>query len=155
MEDEVRAACLLNFAHFVSWPDEALVKDRPFVIGVLGHRSGFSNTLEKMVAGEMVKQHPIVVESFADCAAAQACQILYVPESFEDRFNAKSLAHAPVLTVDETDLFLEKGGIARLGFARGRIKIKINLAAAEAASLRVSSKLLRFCEIATFGPLAD
>ena len=55
--------------------------------------------------------------------------------------------NSPILTVGETDSFINEGGIIRFVRSGGRIHFQINPDAAERASLRVSARLLRLADI--------
>jgi hypothetical protein len=49
--------------------------------------------------------------------------------------------------VSDADRFAERGGMIRFVTDRNRIRLQLNLTAAEAAHLTISSKLLRVAEI--------
>jgi hypothetical protein len=49
--------------------------------------------------------------------------------------------------VSDADRFAERGGMIRFVSDRNRIRLQLNLDAAEAAHLTISSKLLRVAEI--------
>jgi hypothetical protein len=51
-----------------------------------------------------------------------------------------------ILTVGDTEGFAEDGGIIRFVTEKNRIRFRINVDAAEAAHLVISSKLLRLAE---------
>jgi hypothetical protein len=51
--------------------------------------------------------------------------------------------------VSDADRFAERGGMIRFVTDRSRIRLQINPAAAEAARLTISSKLLRVAEVIT------
>ena len=51
------------------------------------------------------------------------------------------------LTVSDVDGFAERGGIIQLTTESGKIRLKINVIAAKASNLVISSKLLRSAEI--------
>jgi hypothetical protein len=59
------------------------------------------------------------------------------------------LKRRPLLTVSDADGFAQRGGIIRFVTDRSRIRLQLNLEAAEAAHLTISSKLLRVAEIVT------
>ena len=48
----------------------------------------------------------------------------------------------PILTVSETDRFVQAGGIINLLIEQNKVHFEINAAAAKKAGLKVSSKLL-------------
>jgi hypothetical protein len=56
---------------------------------------------------------------------------------------AKALSERHVLTVGETSDFTERGGILNFVIHDGRLRFEVNVAAAEAHHLKVSSKLLQ------------
>jgi hypothetical protein len=57
----------------------------------------------------------------------------------------------PILTVGDVDDFAAQGGIIELDVQNNRIKLLVNLQAANQAQLRVSSKLLRKSQIVASG----
>ena len=146
-EYEVKAAYLFNFAKFVEWPPQALARDSTtFNICLLG--DPFEGALEKIVEGEVLDGRRLAVRHVRGGEDLQGCQILYVPasEARAPRLFA-GLSRQPVLTVGETDNFLSNGGIVRFVQVAGRIRFQINPGAAERASLKLSSKLLRLAMI--------
>jgi hypothetical protein len=56
-----------------------------------------------------------------------------------------------ILTVGDTEGFAQSGGIIRFVTENNRIRFRINVDAAEAAHLTISSKLLRLAEVAAPG----
>jgi hypothetical protein len=53
----------------------------------------------------------------------------------------------PVLTVGDTDGFASEGGIVNFKIEAGRVRLQINMVAAERARIGISSKLLSLAEI--------
>ncbi len=51
-----------------------------------------------------------------------------------------------ILTVGESDAFLDKGGIINFVLEQGKVRFEINDRAAEEAGLKISSKLLRLAK---------
>jgi len=52
-----------------------------------------------------------------------------------------------ILTVGDADEFVERGGVIRFVTENNKVRLRINLEAAKAAHLTISSKLLRSAEI--------
>ena len=75
--------------------------------------------------------------------------ILFICDSEKDRLPQilKSLESAPVLTVGEMSDFAERGGVIRFKVEQDRIRLEINVAAAERSRLRISSQLLKLARI--------
>ena len=149
-EYQLKAVFLFNFAHFVEWPPGAPADGAPFVIGVLG-KDPFGSSLDEVVRGEALSGHPLAVERYADVTRLRNCQILFIP--------AAELAHLPeileslkgrsVLTVTEGPA--PRGAVIDLLKEESRIRLRIDLAAAKANNLTISSKLLRPAEIVGAG----
>jgi hypothetical protein len=150
-EYQLKAVFLFNFAHFVEWPPGALSDDAaPFVIGVLG-KDPFGNSLDEAVRGESVSRHPLAVERYADIAGLRNCQILFIPAAELPHVAQilEALKGHSVLTV--TDGTAPRGAVITLLKEDSRIRMRIDLAAARANNLTISSKLLRPAEIVGAG----
>ncbi len=148
-ESEVKAVLLYNFTQFVEWPPEAFAgPDSPLVIGVLGH-DPFGRALDDLVEHETVGRHRIEVMRFRDVEEAASSHLLFIGSSERAASGAilERLQGRPILTVAEFDSFLERGGIVQLNRgANNKVRLRVNLAAARAASLTLSAKLLRVAE---------
>jgi hypothetical protein len=152
-EYQLKAAFLFNFAQFVSWPaDSTEEADAPFVIGILGD-DPFSGALDETVRGEHLGTRPYAVQRFRRVEDIKRCDILFIGRSERDRLPQilAGLAHRPILTVSDADGFLEAGGMIRFVTEQSRVRLRINVAGAQAAHLTLSSKLLRLAEIAPAG----
>lgn len=139
----LKAAFLFNFAKFVEWPPEAFAeRNSPFVIGVLDDDS-FVDELEQTVVGKKIEDHPITVQAFRSTEESMKCHILFL-NSEKRRLTEilQRLRGSPVLTVGETDRFIETGGMINFIAENNKIRFQINHDAAKAARLTVSSKLL-------------
>jgi hypothetical protein len=148
-EAQVKALFLYNFAKYVDWPDATFAQaDAPIVIGVMGD-SGFSDTLEKSVAGKRVGGRGIVVKSISEVGEDPACQILFVPASQKHRTDQvlTRLKGKPVLTVGETDEFLKSGGMINFFKKEGKVRLEIDLRPAREAKLHVNAKLLSVADV--------
>lgn len=148
-EYQVKAVFLFNFAQFVDWPADAFpASDTPLVIGVLGN-DPFGGALDETVRDERLGGRPFQVRRYQSVDEIETCHILFVSRSEGSRPETilAGLKHRPILTVSDADGFAERGGMIRFVTDRNRIRLQLNLAAAEAAHLTISSKLLRVAEI--------
>jgi hypothetical protein len=149
-EYQVKAVFLFNFAQFVEWPATAFADSRaPFVIGVLGD-DPFGEYLDKLVQSEKVGQRPFEVRRFRKAEDITDCHILFVSHDFTgfDRI-AGDLRTRSVLTAGDMDNFSRLGGMVRFVTVNGKIRLRINVAAAQESGLIISSKLLRSATIVT------
>jgi hypothetical protein len=144
-EPDVKAVYLFNFAQFVEWPETAFAsRDSSFVICILGD-DPFGRTLDEVVKGEVVNGRHFGVDRLRKVEDLKTCHILFVAEADADRFAriTAALDKRPILTVGDTDMFTAGGGIVRFVTDRKRVRLRVNVEAAKAANLSISSNLLR------------
>jgi len=152
-EYDLKAAFLLNFANFVEWPAHAFpAADTPITIGVLGE-DPFGSSLDEIVAGETVRGRRLVVRRYPSVDRVETCHILFVGASEARRLDAilEALGQRSILTVGETKDFTSRAGIIGFEVVQRRLRLRINLGAATAAQLVISSKLLRLAEVVNAG----
>jgi len=148
-EYEIKAVFLLNFSRFVEWPESAFeAPDAPFVLCIYG-RDPFGEVLDATVAGEKVGTREVSVRRISDVADASACHILFVHHSEQARLAEilTALDHRSTLTVSDSDRRARRGEMIRLVTDNDRVRLRIDVEAARAAGLTLSSNLLRAAEI--------
>jgi len=148
-EYQVKAVFLFNFSQFVEWPQQAFAApDAPFVIAIVGE-DPFGAQLDAAVRGETVMGHPLVVKRYHTVNEVEPCQILYISDSELARLDKilNSVERRSVLTVSDIERAAERGAVIQFTNERNRLRLRINVAAAKAAGLTISSKLLRPAEI--------
>jgi len=152
-EYQLKAVFLFNFAQFVEWPSSAFPEPQtPLVIGVLG-ADPFGAYLDETVRGETVNNHPLAVQRYRRVEEITTCHILFVSRPEQDHLAQLlvSLKGRSILTVGDAERFTARGGMIRFVTDHNRIRLRINVEAAEAANLNISSKLLRPAEIVSTG----
>ena len=147
-EYQVKAVFLFNFAQFVEWDASGARAGTPIIIGVLGD-DPFGAVLDETLRGERLGQRPFEVRRYRDGRDVAGCDILFISRSEGDEIGEiiAELKNRPILTVSDVHDFARRGGMIQFVTDRGRIRLRINPAAAEAADLTISSKLLRAAEI--------
>jgi len=148
-EYEVKAVFLFNFSQFVSWPPAAFgTADAPLIIAVLG-TDPFGHELDAVVKGERVGAHPLEVRRYSDVSQVKDCHILFIDRSEATQLGAivQALRGRSILTVSDIDDAARAGVMINLVTQSDRIRMQINVAAARAGGLTISSKLLRPAEI--------
>jgi hypothetical protein len=147
-EYEVKATFILNFTKFVEWPPSAFDSaDAPFIIVILGY-DPFGPFLDKTVAGEKVKGHPIVVQRYQMLKEVERSHLIFINIGEAEDMN-ETIASIPskVLTVSDSPEFNADGGMIRFATLADKTKLIVNIAAVKAAELVISSKLLNVAEI--------
>jgi len=153
-EYQVKAAFIYNFAKFVEWPPHTFkTSTDPIMICVLGENP-FGNVLDQAVTGKTVDGRRFLVRQLSGEQTAAGCQILFVSSSERYRSHAiltevktGETKNGAVLTIGETDDFTMQGGVINFKIEAGRVRLQVNVDAAERAKLRISSKLLSLAEI--------
>ena len=148
-EYQLKAVFLYNFAQFVDWPPRAFSNEQsPLVIGVLGE-DPFGASLDEAVRGETVNGRSLVVQRFHRVEEVGACHVLFVSRSESGRLEhiLARLRGRSILTVSDADGFTEFAGMIRFVTENNKIRLRINVEAARAADLTISSKLLRPAQI--------
>lgn len=141
LELAVKAAYLLKFPAFVEW-HEPLPPDT-FTLCVLGS-SPFQGLLRQAAADQHAEQRPVRVRSLPSVSAAAGCQMLYISGSATQSVAAAldALRGSPVLTVTDGQSDPATRGVINFALADGRVRFQVDLAAAAANHLSISSKLL-------------
>lgn len=164
-EGKIKAAFLYNFMNFVDWPEDKIADAKqPMTIGVIGSR-GFLKALEPLKQ-KKIKGRKITIRYFPDyeklkksddhqwtkkMQALKACHTLLLctcnlPSIESQRQIIKALKDSPVLTVGETNGFLESGGIINFLMDDEKVRFEISNTAAKRAKLKIRSKLLRLAK---------
>jgi hypothetical protein len=147
-EYELKAAFLYNFVKFVEWPADAFAGAKsPLSICVYGS-DPFGGSLEGVVRGEALGERGLLVQRPEALGDLRDCQVLFVSRSERQRLPEilARVGGAPVLTVGDTDGFLQAGGVINFVMEDNKVRFAINLQAAEHNRLTISSKLLRLAK---------
>lgn len=143
-EYRVKAALLFHFAQLVDWPPSAFASDSSAINLCTIGQDPFNGELETTLEGKSIGARPIRVLHFKEPQDLVSCHLLFVGASESKRlpFVLAEIGRAPVMTVGESDGFLEQGGMIRLDLEEGKIRFAINLDASELAGLKISSRML-------------
>jgi hypothetical protein len=150
-EEQVKAAYLLNFAKFIEWPAEAFTTaDATMNFCALG-RSPVVDELDASVRGKNISGHTITVRHLHGPEEIKDCHLLFLASSAvrQQQKLLQASKGAAVLLVAETPGFARAGGTINFILENGRLLFEVNVAAAENAHLRISSKLLALARIVT------
>jgi hypothetical protein len=144
-EYQIKAVFLFNFTQFVEWPAEAFPDaSSPLIIGVLGE-DPFGKVLDEAVQGDQAGSRPLLVRRWRQVHEVDDCHILFISQSQAGSLETilDHLKDRNILTVSDADGSARCGVMIRLVTENNRIRLQINLEAARAARLVISSKLLR------------
>ena len=146
-EDELKSATLLAFVQNAHWADQ-LAADTPLSVGVVG-RASFVHCAQTRIEGKSVNGRPLRVLAINGPVDSGCCQVVYfaTDKPAEIKPVLQSFSSAHVLTIGETDGFLEEGGAVNLFLMDGHMAFEVSLQTLGRAGIEISSKLLRFGQI--------
>jgi len=142
-EYSLKAAFLYNLAKFMDWPPNKFENDdSPIIIGVEGPEA-----LEKftvVVNGKIIARRKVVVRPIRSDAEIKDCQILFITRSQDDpTMELRNLAEKlAILTVGESDKFLDSGGMIRFYLEADNLRLEINNDSIHHAGLSIKANAL-------------
>ena len=143
-EYEVKAAFLFHFAQFVEWPEAAFHDaNSPLTYCTIGE-DAFHGSLDAALRGKMTGARAFRVEHINLPQEIQGCQVLFIGTKEKKLLPAilAGVKENAILTVGESEHFVQEGGMIGFLLDKNKVGFEINLEAAQKAKLRVSSKLL-------------
>jgi len=147
-EAEVKAAFLYNFTKFVEWPKQTFSStNAPIQFAVFGDEE-FSAKLKTLLGDKKAHGRSFEVKSIFTPQEAKNFHIVFVagPESRRAAQVLEATKKAPVLTIGESDQFLDAGGMINLFFEDAQLAFEVSPESAQKAGLEISSKLLRLAK---------
>lgn len=147
-EYKVKAAYLYNFAKFVEWPAEVLADPSlPLSICVYG-KDPFGSALDT-IKDKTVKGRKLVIERYSGINDLKECQITFISPSEKNNLAVilKKIKDMHMLTVSDMEGFADRGGMINLNKKENKIRLEINLEAAQQSGLKISSKLLKLAKV--------
>jgi len=150
MDYQVKAAFLVNFPKFVDWkPGTFADTNSPITVGIYGD-DNIAGEFERMIeGGRAVEGRPIVLERITSEQQITNCQVLFIARSERHRTRAviEKTKGSSVLTVGETEDFLEEGGIINMVPRDRKIRLQVNLGTARDSHLNISARLLKVADV--------
>jgi hypothetical protein len=143
-EDQVKAAYLYNFAKFVEWPTKDYLDSHSAIRLCVLADAGFEAELKKIVLGKTIASRPVMVMQPRRVEESRDCHILFIGSSQgkEAEKMIAALHDASVLTVGETNDFVQKGGMITFILQDDRVQFQVNHKVATRAGVHISARLL-------------
>ena len=144
-ETDVKAAFLYNCAKFVEWPKETFASESaPIQIAVIGDDE-FAAKLKSLLSDKKAQGRSFEVKKLSNPQEVKNFQMVLISNSENRRLQQilDAAKKSSVLTIGETEQFMDLGGMINLFFEDTQLRFDVNADAAEKAKLVISSKLLR------------
>ena len=147
-DQQVKAAFVLNFLKFVTWPEAPADTDAPIEVVVLG-ADDLARAIEQASARQQIGGRSIKVRAVRRAADIGAPQLLFIAASERDRLPVllREFEGRPVLTVGDGSGYGAAGVVLNFYTSDTRIRFEANTTAAARARLQISSHLLRLARI--------
>lgn len=148
-EPQMKAAFLLNFPKYVEWPEDSLPEPgSPIIVAIFGDET-VAEEFAALSNGKSIDGHPIKLIRNPTTEQCLECQILFIgaDEARKTSEIIKLLKCASVLTVGESEQFMEQGGMINLARRERRIVLEVNLEATRQTELKISSKLMALATV--------
>lgn len=147
-EHELRAAFLVRFTQFVEWPGVPAEASKAFTICVLGAHP-IEATLARLPELATAQGRSIQVRRVERPGAADGCEVLYIPPPQTHLLPQvqRELQGKPVLVVADAPGLADQGATISFVDKAGRLRFEINPGNAQAAGLKISSRLLKLATI--------
>lgn len=155
-EYKVKAAFLYNFLKFIEWPTTKISDEKTINIGIIG-TNPFGKAFEP-VQGKKIGDKKIAIKFFDSTEKTKLtseqidnirkCHVLFVCGSEKKQFKdiINYVKDHNVLTVGDTNGFLDAGGIINFMIEDQKVCFKINNYNAKQAKLNIRSQLLRLAK---------
>jgi hypothetical protein len=144
-EGILKAAFVLNFARYTSWPPpEPGDRYRICIVG----RDSVGDAM-RLLDGKPLKGKTVAVLPATTDFASSSCQLLYISksESGEMRRILAAADGKPILTVSDLPSFAQAGGMIGLKIVDNRVRFDINARIAKNVGLQLSAQLLRLADL--------
>jgi hypothetical protein len=143
---QVKAAFLINFPKYVDWPANVFAEtNSPITVAIFGDENVAKEVQDMIGSGRTISGHPVILKRIArEEEINRDCHILFIGSAERQRIPSilEKIRGEKILTVSESDDFLEKNGIINLARQGRKIRLQVNLIAAGKAQLKISSRLL-------------
>lgn len=144
-EYELKAAMMLRFIRFTTWPTAALKAKQNIVVGIL-ETDPLGKGGRAELAGKKVGSHRVTIKVITRPQDAKGVHVLFVPRTVKAaRRDAalKSVGRQPILTIGEEKGFLAAGGMFNFVLRSRKVRFQIDSKRAQGRGLKISTKLLK------------
>ena len=142
---QIEARYIVQLPQFVDWPEDAFQHlQSPIVLGVVG-KDPFGINLDKAVQNQRIRERSLFVRRLGDEEDPKACHVLYMGLlDVKKRDHILSqLENEPILTLSDSDDFLEAGGMIAFFVDGKHVRFSIDHENVKQSGLRISSRLLK------------
>ena len=151
-EYQIKAAFLLNFVKFVTWPKDVLRARQPFQLCILG-TDPFGPILGSM-ARRSIRERSVTIRQFNSRSNLDGCHLLFIGHQTAslDRNTLAKLSRSGLLIVGDSPGLAHQGAAINLVAEGKKIRFEINIEAARYADLQMDAQLLQLGKLISSRP---
>lgn len=143
--DILRAAFIINFARFTTWPDEVNLLPGEHIHFCFFNAHQIHHLIDNS-KNKIVNGHHILSQSISIHSTLSDCHLLYISAATPQRQMVnliEATRNWPILTVSSQSGFAASGGMIELSQVGNNFQFDINLQSAKKSRLVLSSQLLK------------
>ena len=145
-EYEIKAAFIHNIAKLVEWP--AASSDASTLrLCILG-KDPFGHALD-ILRGKRIGNLEWEVMPADPKTDLRECRVLFIAASESDNLDSvlRDIKGSAILTIGDTAGYAEQGVIVNFYMEQNKVRLEVNVEAAQRAGLRIGSQLLKLAKI--------
>ena len=147
-EYQLKLAFIVNFARFITWPEEAFSPELPqLTLCILGENP-FGDALNG-VKGKKVGNRKLKIEQIDNLDKEPQCHLLFVSQSKVDSLAALTTAigNRPIVTISDIPDFATAGETIEFVLKNNRLSFIINNSVLKERGVQASSSLLNLAVV--------
>lgn len=146
-EYDIKAGYIYKFIYFIDWPENTFPKSDSMINFAIVGKSPFGSSFEKII-GKTINGRVLAIEVIdTDVLITQPdkYQIIFICSSEQRNLSQilKIVNGIPVLTISDSEAFLEKNGMINFIVLDGNIRFEINDLAIGKSGLKIRSAMKR------------
>lgn len=141
-EYKIKAAFLVNFSRFITWPEQSFSEQQEFTLCVAG-KNPFGTTLHA-IEGQKINGRNLRIVSADSFQKLPQCHMLYVGRSEKSDLDAliSRTVQQPVVTVSDIPGFVTAGGSIEFVTKEDRLSFVINYSVLKKRGIQASASML-------------
>jgi hypothetical protein len=142
-EYQLKAAFLVNFSRFITWPEQAFSPEQPEITFCIAGKNPFGTTLD-VVENKKVNGRNIKVLYVDSLQKLPQCHLLFVSKSEYNNLGSflSRISKNPVVTVSDIPRFVDAGGSIEFVIKEDRLSFIINNSDLKQRGIQASASML-------------
>lgn len=142
-EFQSKAARLARFAQVTNWPANKLPRESPLVIGVFGNDL-VCDYLREALGGRRLRGREVIVKRGLAVQEVLSCHVIFIGSREQDVYRdvLRKAIGEPILTIGESDTFLDRGGIITMAMINGSAQFTFDSSNLKRSRLEIDPETL-------------